>query len=310
MRKIVISLLLLALCLAPAAGMAEPLRVGALKGPTAMGLVKLMEDSEGGEDYLFTLAASPDTLIPGLLQGEIDLACIPANLAAILYANTDGAVRAVNINTLGVLYLLERGEGVRQLSDLKGRTIYASGKASTPEYVLSHLLALAGVTDVNVEWKSEHAEALVALMNDPAGVAMLPQPFATLALEKSPDIRVAADLNREWEAFSGGVLITGVTVARKELTEGNTVALDRFLSDHQDSVRFVSGNTSRAAALIGKYGILNAQTAEKALPYCAVAFVQGHEMKEMLDAFYQVLFRQNPASTGGRIPDDALYYVP
>ncbi len=310
MKKCFLLLLALAVCLTPAAGLGEALHIAALKGPTAMGLVKLMEDSEGGEDYLFTLAASPDALLPGLLRGEIDLACIPVSLAAILYANTNGAVRVVNINTLGVLYLLERGEGVRQLSDLKGRTIYASGKASTPEYVLAHLLALAGVTGVNIEWKGEHAEALAALMNDPAGLAMLPQPFATLAMEKSPDICVALDLNREWETLSGGGLITGVTVAGKELPEGNRAALDRFLSDYHDSVRFVSANVTQAAALIENYGILNADTAEKALPQCAVAFVRGQEMKEMLDAFYQVLFRQNPASTGGCIPDDAFYYVP
>ena len=275
-----------------------------------MGLVKLMSDSEGGEDYLFTLAASPDTVLPGLLRGEIDLACIPANLAAILYANTQGAVRAVNINTLGVLYVLGRGEGVRSLAGLAGRTLYASGKASTPEYALDHLLALGGVKGVEVEWKGEHAEALAALMADPEGLAILPQPFATLAMEKSPDIRVVLDLNREWETLGAGSLITGVTVARRELAEGDGQRLDRFLLDYQASVEFVNSHVSEAAALIAQYDILNAKAAEKALPHCAIAFVKGAEMKALLDGFYGVLHAREPASVGGEMPDSAFYYVP
>lgn len=310
MKKLTILLLSLAVLLAPAAVMAEPLRVAALKGPTAMGLVKLMKDSEGGKDYSFTLAASPDAVLPGLLRGEIDLACIPANLAAILYANTQGAVRVVNINTLGVLFILQRGEGVHQLSDLAGRKIHASGKSSTPEYALNHLLDLAGVEKVEIEWKGEHAEALAALRNDPMGLAMLPQPFAALAMEKDPNIRIALDLNREWENLSGGSLITGVTVARKELLEGDQAGLNRFLSDYQASIAYVNENTAQAAGLIEEYGILNAKTAEKALPDCAITFIMGQEMKGLLDLFYQVLFQQNPASTGGAVPDGAFYYVP
>ncbi len=310
MKKIIVLLLSLSVSLAPAAAMAEPLRVAALKGPTAMGLVKLMKDSEGGEDYLFTLAASPDAVLPGLLRGEIDLACIPVNLAAILYANTGGAVRVVSINTLGVLFILQRGEGVCQLSDLAGRKIYASGKASTPEYALNHLLALAGVENVEIEWKGEHAETLAALMNDPAGLSMLPQPFAALAMENDPDIRIALDLNREWENLSGDSLITGVTVARKELLEGDQAGLNRFLSDYQTSTAYVNENIVQAAGLIEEYGILNAKTAEKALPNCAITFIMGQEMKGLLDPFYQVLFRQNPASTGGAVPDDRFYYAP
>jgi NitT/TauT family transport system substrate-binding protein len=147
-------------------------------------------------------------------------------------------------------------------------------------------------------------------MNDPAGLAMLPQPFAALAMENDPDIRIALDLNREWENLSGGSLITGVTVARKELLEGDKAGLNRFLSDYQTSTAYVNENIAQAAGLIEEYGILNAKTAEKALPNCAITFIMGQEMKGLLDPFYQVLFRQNPASTGGAVPDDAFYYVP
>ncbi len=289
---------------------AAPLRVGALKGPTAMGLVKLMEDARDSTAYAFTLAASPDALVPALARGELDLACLPVNLAAILYANTQGALRVVNINTLGVLYIVERGESVHQTADLAGRTVYASGKASTPEYVLSHLLTQAGLEDVTVEWKAEHAEALAALLNDPAGLAMLPQPFVTVAQTRNPDIRIALDLNAEREALGAGTLITGVTVARAELIDAQPERLAAFLADHEASAAFVSQNIPEAARLIGGFDIINEQVAQKALPYCGITFISGEDMVQRLQAFYQMLFEQNPASTGGALPDDAFYYRP
>ena len=311
MKKTAAILLALLLCLSLLPGLAEApaaLRVGALKGPTAMGLVKMMKDDEGSDHYAFTLAASPDALVPALVRGELDLACLPVNLAAILYANTKGAVKVININTLGVLYILERGDSVQSLADLKGRTIYASGKASTPEYALNHLLKEAGVADVTMEWKAEHAEALAALLADEKGLALLPQPFVTVAQGKSPDIRVALDLNKEWEDQFGTALITGVTVARTEVIAQQAGRIAQFMTDYDASISYVNENVAEAAALIGEYDIFNPQVAQKALPHCNIRFVMGQEMQDLLIPFYQMLFDQDPATTGGSLPDAGFYH--
>ena len=112
-------------------------RIAALKGPTAMGLVKLMQDAAGGtvesgNTYDFTLAGSADEVTPALIKGELDMACVPANLAAVLYGKTEGAVEVLAVNTLGVLYIVENGSAVQSIADLKGQTIVAAGKGSTP----------------------------------------------------------------------------------------------------------------------------------------------------------------------------------
>jgi len=310
MKRFLALLLAALLLLSLASAQAAPLRVGALKGPTAMGLVKLMADSEGGDAYAFSLFASPDALLPELVKGQLDLACIPVSLAAVLYQNTKGALRAVGINTLGVLYVLENGSKVGSLGDLAGRRLYASGKASTPEYVLSHLLGQAGVEGVEVVWKAEHAEALAALLVDPEGLAMLPQPFVALALAKNPGLRVALDLNRAWEDLGQGRLITGVTVARSEALDARQDEVVRFLEANAASAAFVNGNVKEAAALVGRFGILDAGPAEKALPHCGITLITGAEMKAELEAFYAVLFAQNPDAVGGAAPDDAFYFVP
>ena len=188
-------------------------RVAALKGPTAMGMVKLMsdyapveealEDKEnvvtagGGNTYEFILAASADEVSPKLMQGELDIACVPANLASVLYNRTDGGIVTLAVNTLGVLYIVENGNSVQSMADLAGRTIVASGKGSTPEYALRYLLTENGIdpdTGVTIDWKSEHSECVASLASGAATIAMLPQPFVTVAQTQLPDLRVALDL--------------------------------------------------------------------------------------------------------------------
>lgn len=295
----------------------EQYSVAALKGPTAMGLVKLMHDAEQEDasfvnDYTFTLAASADEVAPLLIKGELDMACVPANLAATLYQKTEGEIVTLGINTLGVLYIVENGNAVRSMADLAGKTIVASGKGSTPEYALNYLLEQNGVKpmdDVIVDWKSEHSECVSALATGAATIAMLPQPFVTVAQSKLPDLRVALDLTEEWDALdNGSALLTGVVVARREVVESNPAAVDAFLSDYAASVEWVNANTADAAALIGDYGIVEAAVAEKALPYCNIVCITGSEMKDKLSGYLQVLCDADSASVGGAMPGDDFYY--
>ena len=159
-----------------------PVHVLALKGPTSMGMVKMMSDNDSKESPAdtFELAAAPDEVSAKLVQGEVDIAAVPANLASVLYNKTNGGVQVLAVNTLGVLYIVEDGDTVHSIADLKGRTIYAGGKGATPEYALNYILEKNGLVpgeDVTIEWKSEHAECVAALAEDADGIAMLPQPF-------------------------------------------------------------------------------------------------------------------------------------
>ena len=294
----------------------ESYAIAALKGPTAMGLVKLMSEAESGadfiNDYTFTLAASADEVSPLLMKGELDMACVPANLAAVLYQKTEGDIVTLAVNTLGVLYIVENGNAVQSMADLKGKTIVASGKGSTPEYALRYLLSENGLdpdTDVTIDWKSEHSECVSALATGAATIAMLPQPFVTVAQSKIEGLRVALDLTEQWDALdNGSALLTGVIVARREVVEANPAAVDAFLKDYAGSVEWVNANTADAAELIGSYDIVEATVAEKALPYCNIVCITGAEMKDKLSGYLQVLADADASSVGGAMPGDDFYY--
>ena len=291
--------------------------IAALKGPTAMGLVKLMKDSESGETtgngYTFTLAGSADEVTPALLKGELDMACVPANLAAVLYNKTEGEIEVLAVNTLGVLYIVENGESVQSIADLKGQTIVAAGKGSTPEYALRYLLTENGIDpdhDVTIDWKSEHSECVASLASGAATIAMLPQPFVTVAQSKIEGLRMALDLTKEWDALDNGSgLITGVIVARRAVVEENPAAVEAFLKDYAASVDWVNANTADAAALIGEYGIVDAAVAEKALPYCNIVCLTGADLLEALPGYLEVLYNASPAAVGGEMPDNSFYFA-
>ena len=291
-------------------------RIAALKGPTAMGMVKLMhDDPQSGEGpmYAFTLAGAADEVTPSLIKGDLDMACVPANLASVLYNKTEGEIITLAVNTLGVLYIVENGNAVSSMADLAGKTIVAAGKGSTPEYALRYLLTENGIdpdTDVTIDWKSEHAECVAALASGSATIALLPQPFVTVAQTKIENLRVALDLTAEWDALDNGSgLITGVVVARKAFVEEHPAAVDTFLRNYAESVDWVNSNTADAAALISEFGIVEAAPiAEKALPHCNIVCITGEEMGAKLSGYLQVLFDAEPTSVGGKLPGEDFYY--
>lgn len=291
------------------------IRIGGLKGPTSMGLVQLMEKAEKGEaknNYTFTMAGSADEITPKLLKGELDMAAVPANLASVLYNNTEGKIKILAVNTLGVVYIVEKGNNIQSFEDLKGKTIYATGKGSTPEYTLRYLLSENGIDpdkDVTFEWKSEPAEVVALFSEMENGVAMMPQPYVTVAQTQLEDLRIAINLSEEWDALDNGSdLITGVMIVRKDFAEKYPEQIAAFLDEYEESIDFVNTNIPEAAKLIDKYGIVKAPVAEKAIPYCNIHFIKGREMKTSMQGYLNVLFEQNPKSIGGKLPADDFYF--
>lgn len=292
----------------------EEYNVASLKGPTSMGMVKLMADNEIGSSfntYDFSIYATADEIVAGVLSGETDIANIPANLAAVLYKKTEGSIYVADVNTLGVLYLVSSGEQIGSVSDLKGKTIYSTGKSTTPEYVLNYILRQNGLEpqkDVIIEYRTEAAEAAAMLAESENALAVLPQPYVSSAQAQNDAITVELSLTDEWNRVSDTPLITGVTIAQKSSVDKNTIAFDAFLDEYADSVSYVLENTETAASMIEDYGIIKKEIAIKALPQCNITLLRNEEMKQAVLGYWNVLFDADSSSVGGSIPDDAVFY--
>ncbi|MGP1348974.1 MAG: ABC transporter substrate-binding protein [Stomatobaculum sp.] len=292
----------------------EAVRVGSLKGPTTMGLVQLMERSKNGTaegSYHFSMATQPDELLARTVSGELDIALVPANMAAVLYNKTQGGIAVIDINTLGVLYCVTGDESIHSVKDLSGKTVLSVGQGATPEYVLNILLEKNGVTDCSVEFKSEATEIAALLKNDPSKIAVLPQPFVTAAQAQNEKLRTAFSLTEEWDALpDSSRLITGVTVVRREFLNENAEAVKLFLKEHAESAERAAEDLSGTAALIAEYGIIEkAPIAEKALPACNIVCISGEEMKAALSGYLEALSAQDMKAVGGKLPEADFYYT-
>ena len=291
--------------------------VGAMSGPTAMTLVELMNKSDAGEtavDYEFAdLSTEASAFVSPLVSGELDIACVPSNLASVIYNGNDGVVEVLATCNTGVLYVVQRGEGVTSLADLKDKTVYMTGEGAVPEYVVRYLLSQNGIdpdNDLTLQFCADTTEALSYISADEEAIAVLPQPFVTAACAQVEGLSVALDLNEEWAALDNGCdIITGVVVARREFVEANPNTVKQFLADYEESVAYTSEDVEGAAALIEQYGIVaKAAIAQKALPGCNLVAMTGTELKDSLSGFLNILYEQNPKSIGGALPADDFYY--
>lgn len=291
------------------------IKVASLKGPTSIGLVKLMEDNKNEDtqnQYDFFVTATADEIVAKLGKGELDVAAIPANLSAVLYNKLEGNISVAAINTLSVLYIVENGDSINSLEDLRGKTIYSTGKGTTPEHVLNYILKENGIDpekDVVIEYKSEATEVATLLASEENIVALLPQPFISASQMKNDKIKIRFSMEEEWEKLNKGESqVTGVVVVRDEFLEENTVAFENFLDEYKNSVEFANTNVEEAAKLVGGLDIIPEPVALKAIPLCNVVFITGDEMEEKLGSYLEILYNSDPKSVGGNLPDEEFYF--
>ncbi len=292
-------------------------RVASLKGPTSIGLLALMDKAEGEDSgltnaYEFTIAGSADEVTPKVISGDVDIALVPANLASVLYNKTEGAVKALDVNTLGVLYVVTTADNVEKFEDVAGSSIYLTGKGATPEYVMGYLLDKAGITDaVSLVFKSEATEVVSCLASDSGAIAILPEPYKTVAMSKVEGLKAPVCLTDAWDEYAtdGSRLLTGVTVVRSEFAEEHPEAVAEFLEQQAASVGAVKADPATYGESAASHGIADSATvAEKAIPGCNLVCLTGEEMKSALSGYLDVLSQYDASSVGGALPADDFYY--
>lgn len=296
-------------------GPIKTLEVAALNGPTGIGMVQIMEEEAGEEnpEYNITLYQSPDEIVGKVVSGEIDIACVPSNMGAVLYNKTEGGIKLLGTNTLGVLYIVENGTGITDVKELKGKTLLASGKDSTPEFVLNHILNANGLVpgeDVQIEFMGNHADIASKLTTEEGIIALLPEPFVTTVLSKNENIRVAVDMNEAWNGINEMDLPMGIIIGSKKIVEENPKEVKAFLEAYETSVKFVNENVDQAAEIVANYKIVpSVEVAKMAIPKCNIVYRDGETSKESLTKFYEILAAENMKAVGGKLPDEAFYSI-
>ena len=325
MKKTVALLLCLSLLLALPllVGCQKPsdstVRVWTLNGTTGFGMAPLVDAASKGEtalSYEFTVEAAATNVRDALINGSADIGALPTNMASSLYNATNGEILLLALNTRGVLYLLANTDRVATpatLAELSGKTVYVP--AQNPTFITKALLEKAEVANVTLDSTTyaEPAALQTALSSGMVDYAVLPEPMVTIAKAKATQAGVSLsadplDLTAEWDKyFPEDSLVQGCVVVRKAFAEQNPTAVAKFLEEYEASIRFVTEKPAEAAPMIAAAGIFaQAPVAQKAIPNCNLCFVAGEQMKDAMNAFLTAMPLQ---SIGGKLPDDAFYYV-
>ena len=289
------------------------IRVAALKGPTTIGLVNLIEDSKNGDAEIkcdFEMYTQGSDIMAAMVAGNVDIGLVPSNVACVMNSKVEGGVSVIDINTLSVLNCVTADESVTSLADLDGRTVYATGQGATPEYTLRYLLEKNGINNCRVEFKSEPTEIVSILAEDKSAVAVLPQPFVTAACLQNGDLKVAFPFEDEWEKVNDSCkIVTGVTVVTNSFLKEHKAVVDAFIKAHKYSAERATSDLEKTAKLTVAQGIIAKEPlAKKAIPNCATVCISGKDIKKTLSGYLEVLFEQDPKSVGGSLPSDDFYY--
>jgi NitT/TauT family transport system substrate-binding protein len=293
---------------------ATPIRIATLAGPTGMGLIQIVDDES--LIYETEIYTAPDQIVPKIISGEVDIASIPSNLAALLYQKTGGNITNLSLNVSGVLYIVENGDTIESMSDLEGKTIYATGQGSSPEYILTHILEENGLIigeNVEVEYLMAHADLANMVAAGEVEVAMLPEPYVSVVMAQNSDINVQIDFNEEWQEIYGTEqsLPMGVTIVNNAFLEENPEAVAQFIEDYKASVAFVTESMDEASELIAEHGIISsAAVAKSAIPKSNISYIEGEKAMTTLNQYFEILFNSNPESIGGSMPDESFYFIP
>lgn len=306
-------------------GEKKSIKIAGLQGPTGMGMAYLFSDAKAQKtinDYEYEVCASPDEVTGRIVSGDLDIAALPTNAAATLYNKSEGKITLLALNTKCVLYLLEKGNTIDDIEDLKGKTVYVSGQGSTPEYILEYLLEANGLkvgTDVKLDFTyATHNDLVGFAATGKADVVLLPEPAVTGLLSKNSGMRVALDIDDVWEdtvegtEYEASSIAMGCVAVNTKFLKENPKMVSDFMREYEASVEKVEQdeNIKQTGEVIKSAGILpSAEVAMKALPRCNITFETGAEMQEELEGFLKVLYDANPSSVGGKIPDGEFYYM-
>ena len=292
----------------------ENLRIGILNGPTSIPSAYLIDKND--ESYDFQIFSEPAAVIPKMIKKEIDIAFLPVNVAAKLYKSSKKQIVSCAVTGNGNLAIVTKDKKIKKMSDLKGKTIHVAGKGATPEYMLSFLIDQNGYEinskkGITLDFSIPTQQLPAMLINNKVSYALLPEPFATMAVLKDKSVFKAIDIQQEYSSLVGlgKQFPQTVMVVRKEFAKNNPALYEQFMQDYEQAYEWTLSHIATAGKLCSKLNLgLDAKIVEESILSSNFVFYRSYELKNEIEDLLKLFLEVNPSSIGDELPDNLFYF--
>lgn len=267
-------------------------KIAAVDGTISFGITKFSVDRS--YNYETEFLADESEVFSRLKAGTADIAALPVNAAANLYNETNGAIKLLAVNGLGFYHVLEKGEKIQSIGDLKGKTVYAAYQGTEYEKVINYVFAQNGIDpekDIKLQFKATDKE-VAELAASEADICILPEPYASKVLNNEETFRKALEFNDEWDKISETPLAQSVIVARTEYIKTNPDIIKEFIGFNKISVNYLITDTYGAPVFLKENGFSEtALLATALISGCNLSFIDGEEMKTAVSAILSNVYQ-------------------
>jgi NitT/TauT family transport system substrate-binding protein len=276
-------------------------------------MIRLFESPPvvGGVPVRMEALAQADLMAAKFISGEAKVGILPANAAAKL-ASAGKRVQVAAVTGTGMLSLLTSDSAVRDIADLRGKSVEVAGQGATPDYVFRRILLSRGLNpgrDLRLGYALAYPEIAQSLIAGRVSTALLPEPFATMARIGNPALRQVGDIQAEWVNAGGGANYPMTVLAvDADYAKAEPANIRVLLDALKGSIEWVVAHPAEAGVLVEKHDLgLKAPVAAAAIPRSNYVFIPAGEARPALEALYKTFLQFSPASIGGGLPADSFY---
>lgn len=287
--------------------------------PLAMPMAYIVENDmlqDVAEDVELVIWNNPDQLRAMMIQEQADFVSVPSNVASTFY-NKGTDLTLLRISVWGVFYVISTNTSVQSLQDLKGEVIYVPFRGDQPDLVFRYICQQQGIDpfeDCQIQYVASPLDVTMSMLAGTAEHAVTLEPGAAVAIMKAEEkgmvVERVIDLQAEWGNVTGQKprFPNAGVVALSNIQE-HPEAVEAFCNAYDEAVEWTNQNPHEAAILAAKYveGV-NAPAFEESLDYTIFESVSAEDSREELEKMYTCFMSLDPASVGGKLPDEGFYY--
>lgn len=289
----------------------EKINVACFRAGSAVSLTHARATKE--DACVITFSNSVDEITSLIKSGKADIAALPLNTAAQLYNKTNGGIKIMSITALNSLYLVEKGDIIKKLSDFKGKTVVTSGKGTVFDYYLLYVLKESGIdpeTDITIRYLDTYDDVVAdAKGENSSGLCVVPCNYACEILYAEKGYDTVESFTNILKLKTEMVFAAECLAVRTEYLEAHPDLVEEFLDFADMSATFITSSARAGLYLIDAKLFADEEKALANVFNCNPVCIQGDELVTLASENLKFLYELDPDSVGGALPDENIYYV-